>query len=120
MSIAGIPPFNGFWSKLIIIIACVQAGRYGYAVWAVLASVLTLASFMKVMKYAFFDRMKESWEKVKEVPIYMKLSMCALALICIAGGVLLFGGVRQAFLGGAADALTEGVNYAAIVFKGIG
>lgn len=120
MSIAGIPPFNGFWSKLIIIIACVQAGRYGYAVWAVLASILTLASFMKVLKYAFFDRLKESWEKVKEVPIYMKLSMCALALICIAGGVLLFGGVKQVFLGKAADVLTEGVNYAAIVFKGIG
>jgi len=50
MSIAGIPPFNGFWSKLIIIIACVQANRLGYAFWAVLASILTLASFMKVMK----------------------------------------------------------------------
>ena len=120
MSIAGIPPFNGFWSKLIIIIACVQAGRYGYAFWAVLASILTLASFLKVMKYAFFDRLKEKWEKVKEVPIYMKLSMCVLALICIVGGVLLLGGVNQIFLGKATEVLTEGINYAAIVFKGIG
>ena len=75
MSIAGIPPFNGFWSKLIIIVACVQADRPVYAFWAVLASVLTLASFMKVMKYAFFDKMKEKWEKVKEVPAFMKLAM---------------------------------------------
>ena len=120
MSIAGIPPFNGFWSKLIIIVACVQAGRYGYAFWAVLASVLTLASFMKVMKYAFFDKMKEAWDKVKEVPFYMKLSMCALAFLCIVGGVLLVGGVSELFLDKAQGVLSEGINYAAIVFKGIG
>jgi len=75
MSIAGIPPFNGFWSKLIIIIACVQANRLGYAFWAVLASILTLASFMKVMKYAFFGKLREKWNKVEEVPVFMKLAM---------------------------------------------
>ncbi len=120
MSIAGIPPFNGFWSKLIIIIAAVQAGRYGYAFWAVVASVLTLASFMKVMKYAFLDRLKEKWNAVKEVPVFMKLSMSALALICILGGVLLVGALNDAFLERATDVLLEGTKYAAIVFKGIG
>ena len=29
LSIAGVPPLGGFWSKLIIIIALVQAGHYG-------------------------------------------------------------------------------------------
>ena len=120
MSIAGIPPFNGFWSKLIIIIACVQAGRYGYAFWAVLASVLTLASFMKVMKYAFYDKLKGQWENVKEVPIFMKVSMAALAIICLVGGILLLAGMNVLFLERAADVLSEGRQYAAIVFKGIG
>ena len=32
MSMAGIPPLNGFWSKLIIIVACVQSGFFGFAV----------------------------------------------------------------------------------------
>ncbi|MGB2630075.1 MAG: monovalent cation/H+ antiporter subunit D family protein [Candidatus Omnitrophota bacterium] len=120
MSIAGIPPFNGFWSKLIIIIAAVQAGRYGYAFWAVLASVLTLASFMKVMKYAFYDKLKERCGQVKEVPIFMRLSMGVLALICLVGGVLLLAGVNQLFLERATDVLLEGTKYAVIVFKGIG
>ena len=31
LSIAGIPPFNGFFSKLIIILACLQANHIGYA-----------------------------------------------------------------------------------------
>lgn len=119
MSIAGIPPFNGFWSKLIIIIAAVQAGRYGYAFWAVVASVLTLASFAKVMKYAFFGRLKEAWNKVVEVPIFMKLSMMALALICLFGGVMLLGEVKELFLDKATSVLVEGTKYAALVFKGI-
>jgi len=120
MSIAGIPPFNGFWSKLIIIIAAVQAGRYGYAFWAVLASILTLASFMKVMKYAFFDKLKGRWEKVREVPIFMKLSMGALAVMCLFGGILLAGRFTETFLDRATSVLLEGTKYAVIVFKGIG
>jgi len=119
MSIAGVPPFNGFWSKLIIIIAAVQAHRYGYAFWAVIASILTLASFMKVMKYAFFDRLKDSLSQVKEVPISMKLSMCALALVCILGGILLLTGVDNIFLDKASQVLSEGTKYALIVFKGL-
>jgi multicomponent Na+:H+ antiporter subunit D len=120
MSIAGIPPFNGFWSKLIIIIACVQAGRYGYAMWAVIASVLTLASFMKVMKYAFFDRLKERWAQVREVPLFMKLAMGALAFVCVAGGLLAFRGINEMFLNKATNVLLEGTKYATIIFKGIG
>jgi multicomponent Na+:H+ antiporter subunit D len=119
MSIAGIPPFNGFWSKLIIIIAAVQAGRFGYAFWAVLASVLTLASFMKVMKYAFFDKLKERWERVKEVPFFMKLSMGMLALVCILGGLLLLAGINELFLDRASEVLLTGTKYALVVFKGI-
>lgn len=119
MSIAGIPPFNGFWSKLIIIIACVQANRLGYAFWAVLASILTLASFMKVMKYAFFGKLKEKWNKVEEVPVFMKLAMVILALICVVGGVLLIYNINEIFLKPASDVLLEGTKYADIVFKGI-
>ena len=119
MSIAGIPPFNGFWSKLIIIIACVQANRLGYAFWAVLASILTLASFMKVMKYAFFGKLREKWNKVEEVPVFMKLAMVILALICVVGGVLLIYNINEVFLKSASDVLLEGTKYADIVFKGI-
>ena len=119
MSIAGIPPFNGFWSKLIIIIACVQANRLGYAFWAVLASILTLASFMKVMKYAFFGKLREKWNKVEEVPVFMKLAMVILALICVVGGVLLIYNINEFFLKPASDVLLEGTKYADIVFKGI-
>ncbi|MFH1776983.1 MAG: proton-conducting transporter membrane subunit [Candidatus Omnitrophota bacterium] len=117
MSIAGIPPFNGFWSKLLIIAATVQAGRYGYAVWAVLVSILTLAMYLKVMKYGFYGGLKEKLAKIKEVPFFMQLSMWILALGCIVGGILLMTGMSEIFLIPARDALLQGTKYAAVVFK---
>ncbi len=119
MSIAGIPPFNGFWSKLLIIVAAVQAGRYGYAFWAVLASVLTLASFMKVMKYAYYGSLNEKWQKVKEVPVFMKAGMIILAIVCIVAGALLMPEIRQKFLLNASDVLLQGVRYSVTLLKGM-
>jgi len=112
MSISGVPPFNGFWSKLLIIIACIQAGRYWYGFLAVLASILTLASFTKVMKYAFFGSLKNQWQTVKEVPIFMKTAMIILAVICILGGFLFSPGLREPFLLKASGVLTQAKAYA--------
>lgn len=117
LSIAGVPPFNGFWSKLIIILAAVEAGRIGYAFWAVLASVLTLASFMKVMKYAFFGQLKETFANIKEVPIFMRIAMAALACVCLMGGVLFIPGTRDIFLGPASQVIGEGIKYASIILS---
>ena len=119
MSIAGIPPFNGFWSKLIIIIAAVQAGKFGYAFWAVLASVLTLASFMKVMKYGFFGKLRDNLATVKEVPLFMKLSISLFACICVIGGILVTQQLAGMFLDRAVAVITEGINYAKVVFESI-
>ena len=110
MSIAGVPPFNGFFSKLLIIIACVEAGRWGFALWAVIVSILTLASFMKVQKYAFYGKLKDKWAKVKDVPLIMRASMCILAVLCIAMSLLMLPGLRTAVLESAQEALTQGVD----------
>ncbi len=118
MSIAGIPPFNGFWSKLIIIAACIQAGRPVFAALAVFASILTLASFLKVQKYAFFDKLKDKWKDIEEVPVLMRLSMVLLALLCIVMCVLLLPLLNTGLfdnidiLGPAVDALMKGTAYA--------
>lgn len=115
MSIAGIPPFNGFWSKFLIILACIQSGRIFYAICAVVASILTLASFMKVQKYAFFGKLNEKWQNIKEVPLTMRLSMIVLAVICVIAGFLLVP-LFKPFLHGAVDVLLAGKGYAETVF----
>ncbi len=119
MSIAGIPPVNGFWSKLIIILAAVQAGRPIYAAFAVIASILTLASFAKVQKYAFFGKLKEKYKDVKEVPVFMRGSMILLAAICILSSILVIPALSRFFLKPAADVLVNGADYAKAVFGAI-
>ncbi len=116
MSIAGIPPFNGFWSKLMIIIAAVQAGHFGYAFFAVLGSILTLASFMKVQRYAFFGRLDKGHGDIREVPLFMRAAMVGLAAICLVGGILAIPALSEYFLGAAGDVLMNGVSYAKTVF----
>ncbi len=108
MSIAGIPPFNGFWSKLLIITACVKAGYFGYAFLAVLASILTLASFMKVQKYAFFENLPNALKKVKESPKTMCFSMLILAVLCILTAGLILPQAKSLILSPAVDALRQG------------
>ena len=118
MSIAGIPPFNGFWSKLLIIFAAVQAEKFAYAFWAVLASLLTLASFTKVLKYAFSGGISQGLSTVKSAPLWMKLSMITLALICLTGGLLLAPRAAYIFLQQPTDVLLKGVEYAPAILEG--
>jgi multicomponent Na+:H+ antiporter subunit D len=108
MSIAGVPPFNGFWSKLLIILAAIEADRYWLAFWAILASLLTLASFTKVLKYAFMGPLPERFRGVTEASALMKFSMIVLALICIAGGLMLLPGFQEVFLDPASGTLAHG------------
>lgn len=116
MSISGIPPFSGFWSKLIIIIAALQARQFVFAFIAILVSIITLAYYLKVQKFAFFGKLGKKWEGVKEVPFSMKLSMVILSIICLVGGLLLLPGISDVFLETARDALLAGKEYAALVF----
>ncbi|MDD4895130.1 MAG: proton-conducting transporter membrane subunit [Candidatus Omnitrophica bacterium] len=110
MSISGIPPLGGFWSKLIIIVASVQAGYIGFAVVAVLVSIVTLAYYLKFQAFAFFAPIDEALNKIKDIPATMKLSMVVLAGICVIAGLMLIPSFRPV-LTGAADVLLSGVEY---------
>lgn len=106
MSLAGIPPFAGFWSKLIIIIAAVQANHMKLAAWAVLMSILTIAYVLKVTRFAFLGALRDRFMNIKEVPVFMRISLIVLALVCIFGGLLLIPELRDRFLSPAVRVLT--------------
>lgn len=93
LSISGVPPFNGFWSKLIIIIALFQAKFYLLAAITVFVSFMTLISFIKVQKYALFGSLPKRLEDIREVPVLMVAGMLMLAFLCIGIGLFypLFG-----------------------------
>lgn len=87
LSASGIPPLAGFWSKLMIIVALWQCGRYGYAVIAVLAGVLTLAYLLTLQRKVFFGRLRAGLEDIKEPGPGMVSISIILAVITIAAGV---------------------------------
>ena len=113
MSIAGIPPFNGFWSKLIIVLACIESGFYGFATVAVLVSIVTLAYQLKVQRMAFFAALPEALKGIHREPPMMALAMILLAIGCIALSFAVLTGLRDPWLIGAAQQILS-----AGVFKG--
>ena len=93
LSISGVPPFNGFWSKLIIIIAAVQAtdkfGFWAYVIAAVtvLGSFITLVYYVKVQRYVLFGKLPEKLQNLREVPAAMCIGIAVLALLCVVIGI---------------------------------
>jgi multicomponent Na+:H+ antiporter subunit D len=112
MSISGVPPFNGFFSKLIIIIAAIMAKFYLLAALAVIVSIITLASFLKFQRYAFFNKSDNKILKdVREVPFPMIFSMVVLSIICVLLSLLVIPEVRNAILMPAIEILTDPAKY---------
>ena len=54
LSLVGIPPLSGFWAKLLVLQEAFAQGRYTWAALALLVSVLTLYSMMKIWTEAFW------------------------------------------------------------------
>ncbi|WP_078552740.1 Na+/H+ antiporter subunit D [Bacillus alkalicellulosilyticus] len=58
ISLAGIPPLSGFFSKFALILAGFEAERYVIVTVALLVGLLTLFSMMKIFIYAFWGEQK--------------------------------------------------------------
>ncbi len=117
LSIAGLPPLCGFWSKLLIIIAAFQAHHAIGAFTCIAVSIMTLASFLKVQKYAFGMKTEHELAPVSEVPFSMRAAMVILAVLCIAAGIF-FVPVLTAIIKPAAEVLLEGTGYARLILGG--
>ncbi|MGB8492098.1 MAG: proton-conducting transporter membrane subunit [Bacteroidales bacterium] len=116
MSISGIPPFNGFFSKLIIIIAAVMGRFYLLALLAVIVSIITLASFLKFQRYAFYNKSDRTEKmKIREVPFPMVFSMVVLSILCVLLSLLAIPAIRDAVLTPAIDVLTNPAKYSTIL-----
>ena len=86
VSISGVPPFNGFFSKELIYDAALARGQWYY--WVALAgSFLTAASFLKLGHAAYLGKASAEMKQVKEAPLLMLLPMIVLAGLCVLFGI---------------------------------
>ncbi len=81
-AIAGLPPVNGFTSKLLIYESSYALSPVLTAI-AMVTSVLTLASFVKIFHSAFLGPRLKKFESVREVPKPMVVGMAVLAVAII-------------------------------------
>ena len=61
LSMAGIPPFIGFFGKFYIFIAAINQDLYVLSVLGVISSVIAAFYYLKIIKIMYFD---ESYEKI--------------------------------------------------------
>jgi len=97
LSISGIPPFNGFFSKWMIyqgLIEMTSTLGKGYQLWllacivlAIFGSALTLASFMKFIHAVFLGRRPEIYNNITEAPANQWFATGALSALCIVFGI---------------------------------
>lgn len=96
-SLAGFPPLSGFWAKLLLVRASLEAGSYAIAATALGVGLLTLFSMTKIWGKAFWGEVPEldgrpSAPEEARLPagarLCLYLPMVALALVTVAIGLL--------------------------------
>jgi NADH-quinone oxidoreductase subunit N len=62
-SLAGAPPFAGFFGKFYVFVAAIEAKLYALAILGVLASVVAAYYYLRIVKIMYFDEPAEPFEQ---------------------------------------------------------
>ena len=63
-SMAGIPPFAGFWAKLYVFMAAIDAKLYTLAILGVLTSVVAAYYYIRIVKLMYFDEPADAFDRM--------------------------------------------------------
>lgn len=88
LSLAGMPPFAGFWAKLLLAKATIDAGRYGLTLAVLGVGLLTLWAMARIWSEVFWDAHPDGPRAITaQVPLAMALPLLALTAIVVVVGV---------------------------------
>jgi len=100
LSISGIPPFNGFFSKWMVYQGVLKTASEQGSIWqivlnicfilAIFGSALTLASFIKFLHATFLSKLPKKYENVREISFNNWFANLLLGALCVIFGVLVF------------------------------
>lgn len=90
LAIMGLPPFNGFVGKYVMIVACIQAGHFLLAGALLLASLVGAIYYMRILKVLVFAEPSPrlAFAGASEVPWTMRAPLVILAGLCVLLGVV--------------------------------
>lgn len=103
ISMVGIPPLCGFFSKLFLALGAIESGdwKWIFALVILLSSLLNAGYFLRVLEKAWFG--KSYHEDMDEVPKSMLIPTLILAAGCILLGIFVF--IPLPFIGSIANIL---------------
>ncbi len=84
-SLAGIPPFAGFWGKYYLFFASIKAGLIWLSVIGILLSLVSIYYYLRVIVYMWFSE-ADSAQETENVS-FMSMTGLSLAIV----GTLVFG-----------------------------
>lgn len=87
VSIMGLPPFNGFVSKYLMIVACMDAGQPLIAAALIAASLVGAIYYMRILRTILLDPAPAGRKRVEGVTATMRWPMIILAALCVILGV---------------------------------
>jgi NADH-quinone oxidoreductase subunit N len=87
-SLAGIPPLFGFWPKLLVFTAAVQAGYVLLAVAAILGTVIGAYYYLRIVKVMYMDEPAQPYGRVRQ-PVQGLLILLAAVIVSPLGYLLI-------------------------------
>ncbi len=85
MSMAGVPPFVGFWAKWSVLLEVVAAGMTWLAVVAVIFSIIGAFYYLRIIRMMYFEKAEQTEPVVAGSE--MRVMVSANALVILALGV---------------------------------
>lgn len=83
-SLAGIPPFAGFFSKFFVFSAAAAQGQYVLVFIALLNTIISLYYYLLVIKAMFLNQSENPIETVKsDLPMKISLVVCTLGILVV-------------------------------------
>jgi NADH-quinone oxidoreductase subunit N len=83
-SLAGVPPFLGFWAKLAVLRAAVEGGMLWLALAGVLFAVVGAFYYLRVIKVMYFDEPVEPAMSARnDRPLRIVFGVNALSLLAL-------------------------------------
>jgi len=80
-SMAGIPPFAGFWSKWMVFSAAIDKGMIALSIIGVLTSVVSAFYYLRVIKVMYFDEPGEGLDRSISAPVGLVMGLATLAVL---------------------------------------
>ncbi|MGC9779362.1 MAG: hypothetical protein HZR80_08995 [Candidatus Heimdallarchaeota archaeon] len=90
LSLAGVPPLPGFWSKFNMVVAAVGSGNWQYFVGValfLLSSVISVVYYLIVLQRLWFKEPGEHLEDIKETPVEIVIPLMVLVLLMFVVGI---------------------------------